>query len=398
VQPPILSAGAAYPAGVTVEVGIYSFPSNSDVTNAITNWNNKTALMCGNVALFSSTSPGSIQTDYITFQAIPQSPGGKTVRGQTDYVTTDSNGRLRGAVTAINNLMTNPTTITQVVAHELGHTLGLNDCSQCGVNSTIMEVNDPVSTIDGQINPATPTTCDLTAITQSNFYPCGGGGSGGGCQTQACGSAQYCPGSPCGNGGTQYCCVDGGGQHPCCTNGSPIIIDTENEGFHLTGLTEGVRFPNRTGEGPNNISWTDPHYHNAWLALDRNGNGRIDSLSELFGNYTPQPASANRNGYAALAVFDDLKNGGNGDGILDPNDAVYAQLRLWIDLNHDGISQPGELFTLPEAGLFSINLRYHEDDWKDQYGNEFRYRSSVVERDSSVRNACYDVFLLEELK
>jgi hypothetical protein len=227
-----------------------------------------------------------------------------------------------------------------------------------------MEVGDTVSSINTQISPVSPTVCDMTAV--STYFPCGGGGGGGGCTLQQCGSASYCPNSPCGNGGQQICCVDSGGPHPCCTNGSPIIIDAADEGFHLTGVTEGVKFPNKIGDVPGNISWTDPRFHNAWLALDRNGNGSIDALSELFGNYTPQPPSDDQNGYRALAVFDDPRNGGNGDGILDPEDAVYSSLRLWVDKNHDGISQPGELFTLPEAGVFSVNLSYHEEKKKDR--------------------------------
>jgi hypothetical protein len=162
-------------------------------------------------------------------------------------------------------------------------------------------------------------------------------------------------------------------------------------------MTEGVRFANEIGGPLNNISWTDPRFHNAWLALDRNGNGQIDALSELFGNYTPQPESPDPNGYAALAVFDDPRNGGNGNGILDPEDAVYPLLRLWVDLNHDGISQKNELFTLPEAGLFSISLHYHEARKTDQYGNQFRYRAAVRDRNNETREACYDVFLLEEM-
>ena len=225
-----------------------------------------------------------------------------------------------------------------------------------------------------------------------------GGGGGGGCQVVACGASSFCYNAPCGNNGTEYCCTDSGGTHICCTNGSPIIIDTVNEGFHLTGVTEGVNFRNVTGDAPIRISWTDPQFHNAWLALDRNSNGQIDALSELFGSYTPQPSSDHPNGYAALAVFDEPKNGGNGNGIIDPGDAVYSSLRLWVDKNHDGISQLEELFTLPEAGIFAIDLHYVESRVTDAYGNQFRYKSRVLDSNKHSDPRCYDVFLLEELK
>jgi hypothetical protein len=43
---------------------------------------------------------------------------------------------------------------------------------------------------------------------------------------------------------------------------------------------------------------------------------------------TPQPSGTNGNGFLALAVFDQLENGGNDDGFIDEHDTVYSRLLL----------------------------------------------------------------------
>lgn len=197
-----------------------------------------------------------------------------------------------------------------------------------------------------------------------------------------------CQGRPCAYGGTG-CGKDGGGQ---C--GSPIILDISGQGFNLTNAANGVSF-DITGTGtPVQMGWIAPGANNAFLTLP-GADGLVHNGQQLFGNFTPQPASTTPNGFAALAVYDDPKNGGNGDGMIDSRDAVFASLRLWIDANHDGISQPEELHTLPSLGVTSISLNYKVAQRTDQFGNVFRYRAQVDPGDTTnTGRMAYDVFFV----
>jgi len=147
---------------------------------------------------------------------------------------------------------------------------------------------------------------------------------------------------------------------------------------------------------PVQIAWTASGAANAFLALP-GIDGLVHDGKELFGNFTPQPPSDHPNGFAALAVYDLPANGGNGDGVIDSRDAIFASLRLWIDANHDGICQPDELHTLPSMGVNSISLKYGLSRKEDQFGNVFRYRARVNPDDpdaSRVDRKAYDVFFV----
>lgn len=173
-------------------------------------------------------------------------------------------------------------------------------------------------------------------------------------------------------------CQDGyvPADYGCCQPGCPLLIDLIGSGFRLTSQANGVDFDMNGDGNRERLAWTAAGAPNAWLALDVNGNGSIDSGPELFGNFSDQPSSANPNGFLALAEFDKPENGGNLDRRITKQDVVYTRLLLWTDANHDGMSSPEELAPFSSTNT-EIDLKYHESKKTDEFGNEFRYRSRL---------------------
>jgi hypothetical protein len=184
-----------------------------------------------------------------------------------------------------------------------------------------------------------------------------------------------------------------------CTQ-SPVVIDVAGNGFDLTDPENGVNFDLDNDGARERLSWTAPQTDDAWLALDRNGDGVVTNGAELFGNFTPQPnppAGYTPNGFNALKEYDLASIGGNGDGLINERDAVFKKLLLWQDWNHNGVSETNELHSLSQLGISAIECNYKESRRRDRYGNQFRYAAKVRDiRETNVGRWAWDVFLRGE--
>jgi len=135
----------------------------------------------------------------------------------------------------------------------------------------------------------------------------------------------------------------------------PLAIDLDGDGIETVGANANnpILF-DHNGDGiKTGTGWVKSD--DGLLVMDRNGNGSIDTGSELFGaDTTLSTGSKAADGFAALSDVDS-----NHDGAIDANDAndaQFADLKVWRDLNQDGVSQAGELFTLGDLGIASISI------------------------------------------
>ena len=159
----------------------------------------------------------------------------------------------------------------------------------------------------------------------------------------------------------------------------PLTLDLDGDGLETVGINAGnpILF-DHDGDGiKTGTGWVKPD--DGFLVLDRNGNGTIDSGRELFGDSTLLPGGGTAaDGFAALVEEDT-----NADGRVDALDARFGELRIWRDLNQNGISEAGELSTLEAAGIVAIRTAKTEHSATLANGNQIADKGTFVRADGT---------------
>lgn len=174
--------------------------------------------------------------------------------------------------------------------------------------------------------------------------------------------------------------------HNSKSTSSPIIIDLDGDGVETKAVNRGAHFDHDGNGYAESTGWVGKD--DGLLVRDVDGSGYIDTGSELFGNNTKlSNGQKAANGFEALKDLDAVANGGNADGKIDSNDAAWASLKVWKDANGDGYHSDGEVISLTEAGVQSLNVAYTNSTHVDANGNAHNQLGSFTKTDGTSAQA-----------
>ncbi|WP_299086275.1 calcium-binding protein, partial [uncultured Campylobacter sp.] len=166
---------------------------------------------------------------------------------------------------------------------------------------------------------------------------------------------------------------------------NPVSITASDKKSGSNNNESGGAYFDHNGDGVSHkSSWISKE--DGILAYDRNGNGKIDDGSELFGNFTQiKDKDGNqrlaKDGYEALKEFDS-----NNDGLIDNKDDKFKDLKIWQDANSNGISDEGELKSLDELGIASLSLNHNEVNEDLGGGNTLSLKGSYTKKDGTAHS------------
>ena len=158
--------------------------------------------------------------------------------------------------------------------------------------------------------------------------------------------------------------------------GFPIVLDLDSDGLDLVAIEKAKAFYDIDGDGYlENVGWVGDG--DGFLSIDLNGDGLILEPVELaFALSTDDPDDTDLEGLAA--TYDTNK-----DGVLDANDADFDKFKVWRDIDQDGVCDAGEVKSLSEHGITSINLK---SDNKEEViaGNKVYGSTSYTKTDGTT--------------
>src|SRR5579883_3061384 len=197
----------------------------------------------------------------------------------------------------------------------------------------------------------------------------GGSGDSGGSSGDSGGSSGGTGGSSGGTGGSSTGGMPGpaGGQDAAA---GVLVLDLDGSGIRLTAESGAAPMFDMFGSGfAVHTGWVQP---STGLLVIQNADGSVSSIHNLVGG-------DGNVGFAALAKYD-----ANGDGVIDAGDPIYSQLCVWQDSNGNGTVDPGELMTLPQAGIASINVAATAQAGMTIAGNQITATGTFTRTDGST--------------
>lgn len=180
--PPGATQEDTWAQGAQVQVNIdptYNTEQRTALAQALTNWNNARLLNCSGVVFgiptYNATpiagptiSVGSL-TSY-KFQVYKlDPPDGSGDRGLTAGKVYPGHYTVT-SWSYLNTNVSDPSALTQLLAHEIGHTFGLLECNFCGATQSI--VNGPAPSYNDTNGLTSPTTCDNVKVKEVGMYIC----------------------------------------------------------------------------------------------------------------------------------------------------------------------------------------------------------------------------------
>ncbi len=168
------------------------------------------------------------------------------------------------------------------------------------------------------------------------------------------------------------------------THDDPLVLDLDGDGIETSTPEQGgVHFDLDNDFFSEKTGWVKAD--DGLLVWDQDGNRRIDDSTELFG-------SPGTDGFTELAALDD-----NADGVIDAQDATFPELEVWRDLNQDGRTDPGELFTLAELDITSLGAVGTEINHTTPNGNLLREHATFTRGDGTTGNIYEAIFQNDQI-